>query len=71
MFSVRALKDKMQKVFVLHGSEFVETLQKLKVSGETFDLQNLLQCLTFDIICDIAFGVSAGTAAPAAQTQLT
>lgn len=50
----------MEHVFLEHGNQLVVALTKLRDTNQQFDLQNMFQCLTFDTMCDIAFGVSPG-----------
>lgn len=56
MFSVSALKAKMEHVFQEHGQGLVQVLKQYADGRQTIDLQNLFQCFTFDTMCEIAFG---------------
>jgi fatty acid omega-hydroxylase len=69
LFSTNAIKHQMEQVFVSEGHAFVEILRAAAVSGETIDLQNVIQCLTFDAICEIAFGICPGALDAAARGE--
>jgi len=59
MFSFGALRDQMQQVFHRHGMLLVDALGDMADARRgPFDLQDVFQALTFDAICELAFGES-------------
>jgi cytochrome P450 len=51
----------MERSFIEHGEKLAELL-KLKVNkNEVFDFQDVMASLTFETICDIAFGFGPGS----------
>lgn len=59
MFSANALKIKMEHSFTEHGHKVVELMRPFV--GQTVNFQEVMSNLTFETICDIAFGVSPGS----------
>ena len=57
MFSQRVLTEHMLAVFIAHAYEVIAKLDKLAVSGEAIDMQELFYFYTLDCISEIAFGV--------------
>ena len=61
MFSNAALTSKMESSFNKHAETLVKLLGKKADSGtQQFNFQEAMQALTFDSICDIAFGIDPG-----------
>ena len=67
LFSAKALQSKMEGVFVKHGLALNDILKEKAASGEVFDLQFLFTSLTFDTMCEIAFGKDSGALQDAAE----
>lgn len=51
----------MEKSFTSHGQKLVELLVPKAASSEVLDFQDVMANLTFETICDIAFGVDPGS----------
>jgi len=60
MFSNNALSLKMESSFAHHGELVADFLKEKAKSTEKFNIQEMMQALTFDSISDIAFGVEPG-----------
>eukprot|EP00013_Stygamoeba_regulata_P029007 CAMPEP_0177654112 /NCGR_PEP_ID=MMETSP0447-20121125/14128_1 /TAXON_ID=0 /ORGANISM="Stygamoeba regulata, Strain BSH-02190019" /LENGTH=482 /DNA_ID=CAMNT_0019157679 /DNA_START=68 /DNA_END=1512 /DNA_ORIENTATION=+ len=56
LFSTSSLKNHMTSVFLKHSSMVLDHLRAVP-SGQSIDIQALLQRYTFDSICTIAFGL--------------
>jgi cytochrome P450 len=54
MFSFGSLREQMQVVFSSHGEQLADALEHM--TDRPFDLQDVFQSLTFDAICELAFG---------------
>lgn len=50
----------MERSFIDHSKKLVKLLEPISTSGKTFDFQDAMQNMTFDTICDIAFGIQPG-----------
>ncbi|KAH9255484.1 hypothetical protein BASA81_006300 [Batrachochytrium salamandrivorans] len=61
MFSANGLRLKMERSFTSHGLKTVDLLMRGNHVGKQLDFQDLMANLTFETICDIAFGVSPGS----------
>jgi len=61
LFSANGLKAKMEKSFASHSDQLVELLRPKANTDATLDFQDVLSSLTFETICDIAFGVEPGS----------
>ena len=69
LFSSSMLRNHMGLVFEKHAEKLAQLLLKQAKLGEPVDLQNLMQCFTFDTMCEVAFGVSPGAVAAAAKGE--
>ncbi|XP_017975798.1 PREDICTED: cytochrome P450 704C1-like, partial [Theobroma cacao] len=56
-FSTRVLKDFSCSVFRRNAAKLVGVISKLEVSGQAFDMQNLLMTCTLDSIFKVGFGI--------------
>lgn len=59
----------MESVFFEHGQALCEVMAAKAASGEVVDMQMVFASLTFDTMCEIAFGVSAGALKLAAKGE--
>ena len=50
----------MEVSFREHGKKLVKLLEPKAAAGVEFDFQDAMANLTFETICDIAFGVDPG-----------
>ena len=50
----------MESSFTHHGEKLSKMLEPKAKEGVTFDFQEAMANLTFETICDIAFGVEPG-----------
>ena len=50
----------MERSFIDHGNKLVELLENKVNTNAVFDFQDAMANLTFETICDIAFGVEPG-----------
>lgn len=60
MFSANGLRNKMESSFTSHGKKLVELLENKAKAGTVLDFQDVMASLTFETICDIAFGDEPG-----------
>ena len=51
----------MEKSFTHHGEKLVELLKPKQQANQVIDFQDAMANLTFETICDIAFGVEPGS----------
>jgi hypothetical protein len=71
LFSANGLKSKMEKSFTVHGVKLVKLFEPITRSGATIDFQDAMQNLTYDTICDIAFGVEPGAVSSSCNCLVT
>lgn len=67
LFSLAALKNKMYHVFYQQTHKLIDVLNAQE--GKEIDLQLLFQKLTFDVMCEIAFGASTDALGSASKPQ--
>ncbi|AYV83822.1 MAG: cytochrome P450 704B1 [Hyperionvirus sp.] len=61
IFSARRLTEHMEGVFLKHGYQVINILERAARDDQTIDLQDLFFRYTFDCICEIAFGFESNT----------
>jgi cytochrome P450 len=64
LFSANGLRSKMESSFTEHGAKLVELLSTVADSGRVLDWQDVMAGLTFETICEIAFGVDPNAMEP-------
>jgi len=64
LFSANGLRSKMERSFTEHGSKLTELLVSVEGTGRAVDWQDVMAGLTFETICQIAFGVDPNALEP-------
>ena len=64
LFSANGLRSKMERSFTEHGSKLTELLAATAGTGRVVDWQDVMAGLTFETICQIAFGVDPNALEP-------
>ena len=69
LFSTLAMKQQMEHVFVTHGKKLVSILRQAAETKAVVDLQNIMQCFTFDATCEIVSGTNPGALEAASRGE--